>query len=230
MSPIDIGLAVGGFIAAIIIVFGGEFMGLTNFFNVKGLINKLKGKKDEDNEAYTKEEFKMFLTADLRLQQLITELRLATGAHRSHIFMFHNGGKYACDTPIRRFSCSHESLEVSSGIQNTQERQNMLTSAFPDKLERIFNPAYEIYMVDDLHGGPCRNYMKAFNTYAFSADSLKYNSLFVGFVGLHWQKEDYDSETLSKYKEAIDKYKPLIEDAMVKKVEAFKKHNKKSIY
>ena len=238
MTPMEIGLSIGGFVAALAIILGGESMGITNYFKVRTILDKIRGKKPkgaEDNEAYTKVEFEACVQFDLRIQQLITELRLATSAHRSHIFMFHNGGHYFSGMSIKKFSCSHESVEVSAGMTDIHHRQNFLLSAFPDKLERILNPAYEIYFVDDLAPSPCKNYMRSLNTFAFTADAIKYNgTTIIGFIGVHWEKngipeDSHEYKALKiRYQEAIEIYKPLIEDAVCRKIDYFDKKVRKS--
>jgi len=73
---------------------------------------------------------------DIRIHNMLVELRTETRADRVQVFQFHNGDYYDNARSIRRFSCSFEILK--DGVSSTFEQfQGCLMSGYIDGL-RIF--------------------------------------------------------------------------------------------
>lgn len=73
---------------------------------------------------------------DVRIDNILAELRVETRADRAHIFQFHNGDYYDNNSPIRRFSCCWEKLKVGVGSAWDQYQGN-LVSGFLEGLKII---------------------------------------------------------------------------------------------
>ena len=52
---------------------------------------------------------------DMRIQDILSQLRLQTKADRCYILQFHNGNMFTCKNPMWKVSCTHES--VTPGIR-----------------------------------------------------------------------------------------------------------------
>jgi hypothetical protein len=100
------------------------------------------------------------LPKDVRIDDILAELRVETRADRAHIFMFHNGDYYDNASPIRRFSCIHEKLKV--GVESSYDQyQGNLVSGFIDGLRVLMeSPRATVRLSqDDLENCLYKSYM-----------------------------------------------------------------------
>lgn len=217
MEYLEIGLFIGGIICAILVFFFNKIFN-TKFLKSNNLFKKFFD--DNNNKSFEK-----LVEADLKIQQTLTELRISTGSSRAKLFLFHNGGKFASNTPISKCSCTHEShgMAISPSISNSQ---NILLSSVPDGLEKALNPNLEIYKVSDLNEGTFKNYLLGLTVEAFSCDSLKFNGIIVGFVSIHWMKRDFENKDFKDvqnlYLHKIQEIKPFLENELDHKFRAFR--------
>lgn len=82
---------------------------------------------------------------DVRIQDILAELRITCNSDRAYILQFHNGSVFSAKNQMWRLSCTHES--TSPGVRpSIGEVQNILSSSISDILHPLWN--------DDLQSMP----------------------------------------------------------------------------
>lgn len=132
--------------------------------------------------------------AHSRVHETLTELRLLVRASRAMVFQFHNGGKFADGSSIKRFSVTHESC--SSGIQGMLlESQDVLLTRYKEMIDILDSKQNKIIKVSDLPECSFRYGLEINNVLFFSLSPLKFEDGLtpMGFVCCHWCNiEDLD--------------------------------------
>lgn len=149
--------------------------------------------------------------AHSRLHESLTELRVLVHASRSLIFQFHNGGKFADGTSIKRFSVTHESCATSVPSMML-ESQDVLLTRYMEMVEILDKKSNQILNVDTLPHCSLRSTLEINNVVYFCVSQLKcHDSLTpMGFVCCHWCDVDdldklYDQEiTNNNLQEVIE--------------------------
>jgi|TARA_R110000851_G_scaffold118138_1_gene245379 hypothetical protein len=130
VSDIDIlgsWVEVGMVIAA---VFAGILLG---YQCLKHFLSKRKNKKSMWKDHPTSQKFVKLHT---KVHEHLTELRVRGDAGRAQIIQFHNGGKFADGSSMKRFSLTHESCR--SGVSETRHsRQDVILTMFGEMLEFV---------------------------------------------------------------------------------------------
>lgn len=128
----------------------------------------------------------------------LTELRVLVRASRSLIFQFHNGGKFADGTSIRRFSVTHESC--SQGVSGMMlESQDVLLTRYMELIDLLDKKNNQIIRVSSLPNCSLRSTLEINNVVYFCLSPLKCQDSLtpMGFVCCHW----CDIEELDKLHE-----------------------------
>jgi hypothetical protein len=164
-------------IGEIIGVFGvGLFVGLWTMIKKKK-INILAETKREKKTAY----------AHSHVHETLTELRILVRASRSLVFQFHNGGRFADGSSIKRFSVTHESC--GSGVQSMLlESQDVLLNRYKELVDILDERHNEIIRVSDLPQCSFRYGLEINNVLFFAVSPLKCEDGLtpMGFVCCHW--------------------------------------------
>ena len=121
------------------------------------------------------------------VHETLTELRLLVRASRALVFQFHNGGKFADGSSIRRFSVTHESC--GTGVQSMLlESQDVLLTRYKEMVDILDARQNEIIRVCDLPQCSFRYGLEINNVMLFSVSPLKCEDGLtpMGFVCCHW--------------------------------------------
>ncbi|NDB82300.1 MAG: hypothetical protein EB127_06110, partial [Alphaproteobacteria bacterium] len=129
--------------------------------------------------------------AHSRVHESLTELRVLVRCSRGLIFQFHNGGKFADGTSIKRFSITHESC--SNGITSMMlESQDVLLTRYMELVDLLDKKSNHIIAVSSLPHCSFRSILEINNVVYFCLSPLKCQDSLtpMGFVCCHWC--DYD--------------------------------------
>ena len=169
------GLTVGGFIIGLIAAFS----------------KKIKNKFFKQDKGNLIPDLSETLEADLRMQDLITELRMTYNSSRAFLYMFHNGGSFYDGNSMKKASCIYES--VKSGISfEASNSQNIPVSIIQQEVELVLQPTPVLTMTSELKDSFTKHYLERRNVVAVSLCPLKKDMQIVGFVGLHFCNGDIE--------------------------------------
>lgn len=169
-------------------------------------------------------EFHRLNRTDIQLVELLSSLRVEANGDRTHLHRFHNGGEFAGGEPIKKFSCTHESVAigVSHEIEN---EQNVLCSMIPRIFEMLTEQAGDIMLVEkEIDNSFLRSYLDAQNVKASAIAPLFMQSnsgrYIVGFISIDYT--DLDHVPKNEYGKRLEKltiledYARLIERELLK--------------
>jgi len=135
--------------------------------------------------AIRKEE--TFNQVNMRISDLVGELRMKTKASRVSLTQFHNGGKFADGSSMRRMSISHQSCDpkVSSTMQF---RQDVLVSRFVEIIQQLRENNPLIRTTDSLFESNTKKFYEIHDTTAFSTLPLFCSDSLVvyGYITIEW--------------------------------------------
>lgn len=133
---------------------------------------------------------------NLSIYEKLLYLRIKTGASRSRIFLFHNGGEFLTGAPMQKFSCTHETS--AKGMSNESEKlQNCFTSVFFDKIELVKKNSPDIYGVEHMKtDSKSKFFYKSTEVEYFAILPLYKNDLIVGFIEIEWNDDPIPSLVL----------------------------------
>ncbi len=163
----------------------GEIIGVFGVGIVVGLWTMLKKKKFTALLEIKKEQ--KVAQAHSQVHETLTELRLLVRASRAMVFQFHNGGRFADGSSIKRFSVTHESC--GTGVQGMLlESQDVLLNRYREMVDILENRSNQIIKVSDLPQCSFRYGLEINNVLFFAVSPLKCEDGLtpMGFVCCHW--------------------------------------------
>lgn len=122
-----------------------------------------------------------------QVHESLTELRLLVRASRAMVFQFHNGGKFADGSSIKRFSVTHESC--GAGVQGMLlESQDVLLTRYKEMVDILDTRNNKIIRTSDLPQCSFRYGLEINNVLCFSLSSLRCEDGLtpMGFICCHW--------------------------------------------
>lgn len=128
-----------------------------------------------------------FNHVNMRISDMISELRMKTKASRVSLTQFHNGGKFADGSSMRRMSISHQSCEPKIG-STMQFRQDVLVSRFVEIIQQLRENNSNIRTTDSLFESNTKKFYELHETSAFAilplfcSDSL----VIYGYITIEW--------------------------------------------
>ena len=135
--------------------------------------------------AVRKEE--TFNQVNMRVSDLLGELRMKSKASRVSLTQFHNGGKFADGSSMRRMSISHQSCDpkISSTMQF---RQDVLVSRFVEIIQQLRDNNPHIRMTNSLFDSNSKKFYDLHDTVAFSILPLFCSDSLVvqGYITIEW--------------------------------------------
>lgn len=139
--------------------------------------------------AVRKEE--KFSHVNMRISDMISELRMKTKASRVSLTQFHNGGKFADGSSMRRMSISHQSCDPKIG-STMQFRQDVLVSRFVEIIQQLRENSPNIRTTDSLFESNTKKFYELHDTMAFSILPLFCNDSLVvyGYITIEWCELD----------------------------------------
>jgi len=185
----------GSFISSFkeIVYSAGELLGVFGVGILVGLWSMLKKKKLSLLSLIKKE--RQHAQAHTQVHETLTELRILVRASRTLVFQFHNGGKFADGSSIKRFSVTHESCGV--GVQSMLlESQDVLVTRYKELIDSLEHEENKIIKVSDLPQCSFRYGMEINNVLFFSVSRLHCEDGLtpMGFLCCHWcDLQDLDS-------------------------------------
>lgn len=196
----------------------GEVSGALLVGVTLGVVSMLKKKHISLKWNMKKESAK--LQSHSRVHETLTELRVLVRSSRALIFQFHNGGKFADGTSIKRFSVTHESC-LDGVLGMILESQDVLVTRYMELIDIINTRANKIIRVSSLPNSTLRSILEINNVIYFSVTSLKCEDSLtpMGFVCCHWCDID-DMDSL--HKEGIKEN--IIEDVIESSVRVINNH------
>jgi len=167
----------------------GELGGVLVFGMIIGVISMIKKNKISLKWSAKKELSK--IQSHTRVHESLTELRVMVRASRALIFQYHNGGKFADGTSIKRFSVTHESC--STGVQSMMmESQDVLITRYMELINLLDDSPNTIISVSSLPECSFRSILEINNVVYFSIGGLRCEDSLtpMGFVCCHWCDTD----------------------------------------
>ena len=128
-----------------------------------------------------------FNHVNMRISDMVSELRMKTKASRVSLIQFHNGGKFADGSSMRRMSISHQSCDpkISSTMQF---RQDVLVSRFVEIIQQLRENTTEVRTTDSLFESNTKKFYELHDTMAFSILPLFCSDSLVvyGYITIEW--------------------------------------------
>lgn len=161
---------------------GGAIAALATglYYGLKPLIKYFRKRRAVRNEI-------VFEQINRRIWESLSELRIKTKASRVSLIQFHNGGKFADGTSMRRMSVSHQVCD--SKISSTMQfRQDVLVSRYVEIMQMLQDNDPHIRSVLSLFESNTKNFYEMHDTQYFSilpifcTDSM----LVYGYITLEW--------------------------------------------
>ena len=136
-----------------------------------------------------------------RLHEILTELRIKTDSARTQIVQFHNGGTFLDGVSMKKFSVTHESLNVGTSGEGDIKR-DLLITMFLDKLNIVTKNESKLYITTELKDSYSKQYMINSNITAFDILPIRRKNEIMGYVMVQWcslgKMDEIDETTLSE--------------------------------
>lgn len=164
----------------------GELVGVFAVGIGLGVVGVIKKKNLFPKFAKEKRETRS-REAHSRVHETLTELRVLVHASRSLIFQFHNGGKFADGTSIKRFSITHESC-ANNVPSMMLESQDVLLTRYMEMIDILDKKNNQMICVSSLPHCSLRSTLEINNVVYFCVSHLKCEDSLtpMGFVCCHW--------------------------------------------
>lgn len=163
----------------------GEMVGVFGVGIFVGLWTMIKKRKNTARADVKKEE--KIAQTHSRVHEALTELRLLVRASRAIVFQFHNGGKFADGSSIKRFSVTHESC--GTGVQGMLlESQDVLLTRYKELVDILDTRSNKIIRTSDLPQCSFRYGLEINNVLCFALSPLRCEDGLtpMGFICCHW--------------------------------------------
>jgi len=157
------------------------------------LIAKIKQyKRDKKKKLKHSQIFEM-TGVNLNIYEKLLYLRIKTGASRTRMCLFHNGGEFLTGAPMQKFSCTHETS--AKGMSNEAEKlQNCFTTIFLDKIDMVKKNDPNIHSVEHLKlESKSKFFYKSTEVEFFAVLPIFKNDLIVGFIEVEWNEDPIPS-------------------------------------
>lgn len=138
---------------------------------------------------------------DLRIQDLLTELRIALKAKRASLAKIHNGEKYVDGSDLLKVSRTHESVEYGTSYQ-AETIRNVLVSTVPEEFVLVMEDGPSFRSVSELPPGRFRYFCEMGGVFAVSRMAIRRGKDVIGYLGV-----DFGRETASAPEDLAGKLK-----------------------
>lgn len=147
------------------------------FRKVAKVVSKSRTQKNEER----------FSHVNMKIWEILSEIRLTHAASRISLTQFHNGGKFVDGSSMRKMSISHQSCD--SKIASTMQfRQDVLVSRFVEIIDILHNDDTRVRMISNLNESNTKKFYELHDTVAvsilpvYSSDSM----LVYGYISVEW--------------------------------------------
>lgn len=127
--------------------------------------------------------------SDVKVHDLLVELRIKLGATRTYITKFHNGEKFIDGDELVKKSRTHIAAKAGVSLQ-TEMFQNVLVSTMLDELKLVLDSGPSFTTVASLKPGRFRWMCMESGAVAIARFGIKKDGFLVGFLGA-----DFDTDT-----------------------------------
>lgn len=128
-----------------------------------------------------------FNHVNMRLWEVLSELRIKSKSSRVSLIQFHNGGKFADGSSMRKMSISHQSCDNKTS-STMQFRQDVLVSRFVEVIQQLRDNEPHIRNVRTMLDSNTKKFYELHDTLAycilplFCSDSL----VVYGYITIEW--------------------------------------------
>lgn len=149
-------------------------------YGLKHLWKYFKKKKAAKNEE-------LFNQINMKIWEVLSELRIKTSASRVSLTQFHNGGKFSDGASMRRMSITHQTCE--NKIPSTMQfRQDVLVSRYVEIIQMLQNNSPFMRMVSALYDCNSKKFYELHDTVSFSILPVYCNDSLIinGYISIEW--------------------------------------------
>lgn len=164
-------------------------------------------KKEIEEASISKSDYQ---SKHSNVHDLLTTLRVETGATRAKIGHFHNGGKFLDGSPMKKFSITHESCMRGVPYDGPQ-LQNIHVTLFWDMIERMRDDDGTLHKTEEMRDSYFRSYNKSNDTIVYSILPIIKQDLFIGFVLLEWFDDQVPPLTDPSFMDTFKQIRDYIE-------------------
>lgn len=171
------------------------------YFGFKQFVKYFKKKKTKKNED-------RFNEINMKIWEILCELRMHAKSSRVSLVQFHNGGKFVDGSSMRRMSITHQTCDPKV-TSTMQFKQDVLVSRFIEIIEMLQSNDPRVRNVSTQYDSNTKKFHELHDTMAFSIlpiycpDSL----MAYGYINIEW----CDLEILDKVDEK--EFEPYFENA-----------------
>ncbi len=120
-----------------------------------------------------------------RVHETLTELRVKTDSARTQVIQFHNGGQFLDGISMKKFSCTHESINVGVSPEGDFKKELIITRFMP-LLDLVKNNTPRLHIVDTQEDTYTKQYLQNTNVVAFSVLPLRKKNEILGYLMCEW--------------------------------------------
>lgn len=163
-------------------------------------------KEEEKGAAITIDDIRKYG----QVQELITTLRNKTGADRTQILQFHNGGKFLDGSSMKRMSVTHESC-CQGVAYEYMHMQAVLATLLWEKIELVKKDDPQIHLTKNLSDSTLKTYCRSKGTEAFAILPVRKDNLVIGFINIDWLDEEETPKMPMEFASLFEEYRGYIE-------------------
>jgi hypothetical protein len=168
-------------------------------------------KEEEKGAAITVDDIRKYG----QVQELITTLRNMTGADRTQILQFHNGGKFLDGSSMKRMSVTHESCRQGVAYEY-MHMQAVLATLLWEKIELVKKDDSQIHFTKNLTDSTLKTYCRSKGTEAFSILPIRKDNMLIGFINIDWLDAEEVPNKPIDFANVFEEYRGYIELQLAK--------------
>lgn len=171
----------------------------------------------EKNQAY-KEIFdiKDVAEEDLKMQDILTELRMMYDCDRAFVYLFHNGGAYLDGSPMKKMSMIYESVRRGVSYEATNSR-DLCVSTVPALTDIISSQVSQFVEVKTMKEDFFKHLLESRNVNISAYCPLKRGLQIIGFIGIHYCNGSNTHDECAKNLEILEQYGSTVEVCLMER-------------
>jgi hypothetical protein len=154
---------------------------------------------------------------DLKIQEMLTELRVYYGASRALVYLFHNGGHFLTGSPMKKMSCIYETAKRGVSYEGPNSR-NLSISMLPDLISILSDEHPKLYNLEDLGDTFLKHYLDTRNVKQFAYIPLRRGVEIIGYVGINYCDEKDLPDDAEKDLTLMQQYAACLEVGLAPKI------------
>jgi len=120
-----------------------------------------------------------------RIHETLTELRVKSDSARTQIMQFHNGGEFLDGISMKKFTCTHESINVGVSPEGDLKKDLLITRFMP-LLSKVKDNSTKLHIVESLKDTYTKQYLQNTGIVAFSILPLRKKQEILGYIMCEW--------------------------------------------